>query len=47
MTQHFAFAESGHRCEWGHDAYSFRVENLPNAPPRPAQQSLFEKQGKR
>lgn len=29
------------RCEWGHDDYSLRVENLPQAPPKPGQQSLF------
>ena len=35
------------RCEWGHDDYSLKVENLPNAPPEPpktdkrGQQSLF------
>ena len=23
------------RCEWGHDDYSLRVENLPEAPPHP------------
>jgi len=23
------------RCEWGHDDYSLRVENLPQAPPHP------------
>lgn len=32
-------------CEWGHDDYSLQVENLPNAPPRPGQQSLFEQEG--
>jgi len=25
------------RCEWGHDDYSLRVENLPKAPPPPQQ----------
>jgi adenine-specific DNA-methyltransferase len=30
------------RCEWGHDDYSLRVENLPAAPPKPGQQELFE-----
>ncbi len=30
------------RCEWGHDDYSLQVENLPKAPPKPGQQSLFE-----
>lgn len=29
------------RCEWGHDDYSLEVENLPKAPPKPGQQSLF------
>lgn len=28
------------RCEWGHDDYSLKVENLPMAPPEPGQQSL-------
>jgi adenine-specific DNA-methyltransferase len=28
-------------CEWGHDDYSLRVENLPKAPPKPGQLSLF------
>ena len=33
------------RCEWGHDDYSLRVENLPPAPPPPpksGQQELFD-----
>ena len=30
-----------HRCEWGHDDYSLRVENLPAAPVPVGQQSLF------
>lgn len=30
------------RCEWGHDDYSLKVENLPKAPVKPGQQSLFE-----
>ncbi len=30
------------RCEWGHDDYSLRVENLPQAPLEPGQQTLFE-----
>lgn len=30
------------RCEWGHDDYSLKVENLPKAPKKPGQQSLFE-----
>ena len=25
------------RCEWGHDDYSLKVENLPSAPLAPAQ----------
>jgi len=29
------------RCEWGQDDYSLRVENLPKAPPKLGQQSLF------
>lgn len=29
------------RCEWGHDDYSLRVENLPQKPPEPGQQALF------
>jgi adenine-specific DNA-methyltransferase len=28
------------RCEWGHDDYSLKVENLPQAPPKPGQQGL-------
>jgi adenine-specific DNA-methyltransferase len=32
------------RCEWGHDDYSLRVENLPKAPPKPGQGDLFEEQ---
>jgi adenine-specific DNA-methyltransferase len=38
------------RCEWGHDDYSLKVENLPKAPPPPlkvdkrGQQSLFNKE---
>ncbi len=30
------------RCEWGHDDYSLRVENLPQKPPEPGQQALFD-----
>ena len=30
------------RCEWGKDDYSLRVENLPDAPPKPGQQGLFD-----
>ena len=33
------------RCEWGHDDYSLKVENLPKAPPKAGQQSLFEEEG--
>ncbi len=29
------------RCEWGHDDYSLRVENLPRAPKPSGQQGLF------
>jgi adenine-specific DNA-methyltransferase len=29
------------RCEWGRDDYSLKVENLPKAPPKPGQRSLF------
>jgi adenine-specific DNA-methyltransferase len=32
------------RCEWGHDDYSLRVENLPKAPPKKGQQDLFSAQ---
>ena len=28
------------RCEWGHDDYSLKVENLPKAPPPKGQQEL-------
>ena len=28
------------RCEWGKDDYSLKVENLPQAPPRPGQQEF-------
>ncbi|MBW4551767.1 MAG: site-specific DNA-methyltransferase [Aphanocapsa sp. GSE-SYN-MK-11-07L] len=28
------------RCEWGHDDYSLKVENLPQAPPKPGQMEL-------
>ncbi len=30
------------RCEWSHDDYSLRVENLPDAPPKLGQQGFFE-----
>jgi len=29
------------RCEWGHDDYSLKVENLPQKPVEPVQLSLF------
>lgn len=29
------------RCEWGHDDYSLKVENLPQAPPKPGHQALL------
>ena len=32
------------RCEWGHDDYSLRVENLPKAPPKPGQLPLFNEE---
>lgn len=28
------------RCEWGHDDYSLKVENLPKPPPKPGQMQL-------
>jgi adenine-specific DNA-methyltransferase len=34
------------RCEWGHDDYSLRVENLPKAPEEPGQKSLFGEEGR-
>lgn len=30
------------RCEWGHDDYSLKIENLPQAPTKPGQQTLFD-----
>jgi adenine-specific DNA-methyltransferase len=33
------------RCEWGHDDYSLRVENLPKSPPHPG--SLPEEEGEK
>lgn len=30
------------KCEWGHDDYSLRIENLPKAPPPKGQQFLFD-----
>ncbi len=36
------------RCEWGHDDYSLKIENLPKAPPKPGQQRLlFDEEAKR
>jgi adenine-specific DNA-methyltransferase len=32
------------RCEWGHDDYSLKVENLPKAPLKPGQLSLFRQE---
>jgi adenine-specific DNA-methyltransferase len=32
------------RCEWGHDDYSLKVENLPKAPPSPPPKSDDRKQ---
>ncbi len=29
------------RCEWGHDDYSLKIENLPNAPTPPGQMDLL------
>lgn len=31
-----------HRCEWGKDDYSLKVESLPQAPAKAGQQDLFE-----
>jgi len=28
------------KCEWGHDDYSLKIENLPKAPPKPGQQEM-------
>ncbi len=33
------------RCEWGHDDYSLKVENLPAPPRKPGQQTLFDLTG--
>ncbi|MEG4251342.1 site-specific DNA-methyltransferase [Microcoleus sp. AT3-A2] len=30
------------RCEWGHDDYSLKIENLPKAPPKVGQLTLFD-----
>ncbi|HEX4045637.1 MAG TPA: site-specific DNA-methyltransferase [Gammaproteobacteria bacterium] len=32
------------RCEWGHDDYSLKIENLPKAPQKKGQQSLFNEE---
>jgi adenine-specific DNA-methyltransferase len=32
------------RCEWGHDDYSLQIENLPKAPAKKGQQSLFDEE---
>lgn len=32
------------RCEWGHDDYSLRVENLPQVPPPKGQMGLFDEE---
>jgi adenine-specific DNA-methyltransferase len=32
------------RCEWGHDDYSLRVEDLPKAPPPKGQMGLFARE---
>ncbi|MSU50745.1 MAG: hypothetical protein EXS37_16945 [Opitutus sp.] len=29
------------RCEWGHDDYSLKAENLTKAPPKPGQMELI------
>jgi adenine-specific DNA-methyltransferase len=33
------------RCEWGHDDYSLDIENLPKAPRKAGQRSLFDAEG--
>jgi adenine-specific DNA-methyltransferase len=33
------------RCEWGHDDYSLKMENLPQSPPEPGQPPLFNENG--
>lgn len=33
------------RCEWGHDDYSLKIENLPKAPKKVGQRSLFDSEG--
>lgn len=32
------------RCEWGHDDYSLRIENLPKAPVKRGQESLIQEE---
>ncbi len=34
------------RCEWGHDDYSLKIENLPKAPIPPGQMELLGEEGK-
>lgn len=34
------------RCEWGHDDYSLKIENLPKAPPPPGQMDLLGEEAK-
>ena len=33
------------RCEWGHDDYSLKMENLPQSSPEPGQPPLFNENG--
>ncbi|MBP3954387.1 hypothetical protein J8F10_03660 [Gemmata sp. G18] len=33
------------KCEWGHDDYSLKVENLPKAAKKPKQVTLFDVEG--
>jgi len=33
------------RCEWGHDDYSLKIENLPKAPPKPVASSQTARKG--
>jgi adenine-specific DNA-methyltransferase len=33
------------RCEWSHDDYSLKIENLPSAPKKQVQKSLFDLAG--
>ena len=35
------------RCEWGRDDYSLKIENLPQAPPKPGQMDMFTEEGGR